>query len=259
MFRRISRLEQAKEDHSIALFFLNLRDVYFAFYLYLNFVLPPINDQGEERKQDEIIGLVIILAMVAVSISFELVKYKKSLSPQLESNLERIWRHGINGIKDIAIILAFMPLLAQLLTPAQGEPEGLSADIINTANWLEQRNLLVKLGLSVPFIAAKAGASFFLNRKEYLLIKPANEDSALLANPKELNDRPFTRYTLIRLLAQLLLMYPKGVIFAAVDLSLVEDFGVNISDETTKNYLLIKPLVQVVLYAILFRSSSLSS
>lgn len=164
MLRSKNRFAEAKENYSIAIRTAGMRDVYIAMDYFLLSVMRPIQDQSDERTLDLYLGLSLILGSELLYIGWEWVKYKKLLSYDLEIKIDRIVRHGINGVKDIGTLAVFLQVLAFQLESSSGDVNGSSSSEQNGfskfANWLNTASPWIKLLIFGSVSGLKAGLSF---------------------------------------------------------------------------------------------------
>lgn len=232
----------AVKRHAKALFLLTVRDIYFAVNYFLLAVLKPIDEQGNARESYLDLGLEIIAVSQGLNLIFEFIKYKKILSVSREMQLERIIRHSINGVKQIAILFAYLNLFSDQLTDNKA--------IKDTAHWLDDANPWLKLPIVAAPAAVKAYIGWYLNKREFNEVIQQPEAGLLI--PKPLHFRKFNpRYNVPRLVLLLPSLYVEGAIFAAIDLSILEDFNVNITPSFAERYVWIKPTIQTLLFLLL--------
>ncbi len=238
-------------EYRISLFVLEALQMLIGSFLLLSFIMPPTNEQGQERQRDINIALGVMSATQLINLIMRLTESLGSLKPDLRRRLSLAFNHLRAATFNTGILLEFLRLVALLLTETS-ENNKAAKNILNISDWLSGQSSGARAGIALSAVLARTLSSYLLSKAEFSVTENSGDHDSvlvLLETPK-MHERQRNKYTGMRWILNLCSTFVEQYVFSSVPLLITDSFGVPLSKSFIRNFPLSMALLSMAFNAI---------
>lgn len=218
-------------------FMLGLSTLLIGFYWLLQFILPAIEEQNEERERDINIALITLSLAVVSSIVMQVLEKVPAIKRKQRDNMSILFAHFRSASLNVGIILGFLQQMAALLAESYGEHAFWLQDV---SKWFAGKNSAERAGIALSLVTTATILDFFLTKAElfrtFTYVQLDDEGNAIndpLLKTFNMHKRDWNIFSRIRWFCSIFGGFVNNYMFSLLPILFAESFDI-VLDKNSK-------------------------